>query len=76
MYENNRNEITGNHYDSNTAKKVKQSSNYEAYQSYDDGGFQTGRTVGVNDVGPNVVVNLNATGNGVNTILRYQKKEE
>ncbi|KAK6622161.1 hypothetical protein RUM44_001968 [Polyplax serrata] len=79
MYERSQNEVTGNSYEGNTIKRQHQTLqqqqqlqkkvvNYGTYQSYDDGGFQTGRTVPTTD-GANVVVNLNATGNGVNTVL-------
>lgn len=75
MYERSQNEVTENRYDGSTVKKQpKKTVNYGPYQGYDDGGFQDGvggggRTLPPCD-GANVVVNLNATGNGVNTVLR------
>ncbi|EEB18048.1 hypothetical protein Phum_PHUM498850 [Pediculus humanus corporis] len=73
---------TGNNrLDNNNDGIKKQSKNviitnttYGAYQGcYDDGGFQNCRTTTTTtttDNVPNVVVNINATGNGVNTVLR------
>lgn len=68
MYQHNsKNVIPENHYNNNQKHNLV---NYGVYQDYDDDGFRNDRTIHPPAEVQNVVVNLDATGNSVNTVLR------
>lgn len=69
MYQHNKNVIPENCYNNNQKHNLV---NYGVYQDYDDDGFRNDRTIHPPQEAQNVVVNLDATGNSVNTVLRWE----